>query len=429
MHVLFVHKNFPAQFGHIGGYLVKREGFQCTFVSELPEGNAGGIRLIQYKTKGGATQSVHYCSRTFENCTWHSHAVYDAMKAHPEIKPDLIVGHSGFGSTLFLADLYDRPIINYFEYYYRGRDSDMDFRPEFPTSELDILRARTRNAMILCDLQTCAAGYSPTAWQRSLFPKEYQYKVQTIFDGIDRDFWYRRTVPQHIGTIDIPADTRIVTYVSRGYESMRGFDIFMKVAKRICELRSDVIFVLVGSDRVCYGGDLKHVKAKTFLEHVLAQDKYDLNRFLISCQPAGAAQPQMLTIRDALARKAKFVGLPPQQLVEILSLSYLHIYLTVPFVLSWSLMDSLAVGCTVLASDTAPVREVIQHERTGLLAGFYDIDEFVKQASRVLDAPDQFRQLGQAGIQLIDEKYSLAKKLPEMLDLYQQTVSGWRGRG
>src|SRR5262249_4130091 len=156
-------------------------------------------------------------------------------------KPDLVVGHSGFGSTLFLADLYDAPIINYFEYYYHGRNSDMDFRPEFPVHELDVLRARTRNAMILLDLQTCAAGYSPTAWQRSLFPAEFQYKIETIFDGIDREFWYRRAVPRRIGDRTIPTDTRIVTYVSRGFESMRGFDIFMRVAKRICDARRDVV--------------------------------------------------------------------------------------------------------------------------------------------------------------------------------------------
>jgi glycosyltransferase involved in cell wall biosynthesis len=404
MHVLFVHKNFPAQFGHIGSYLVKKEGFRCTFVSELPDNHVGGIRLIKYKTRGGATQSVHYCSRTFENCTWHAHAVYEAMKAHAEVKPDLVVGHSGFGSTLFLADLYDCPIINYFEYYYRGRNSDMDFRPEFATSELDVLRARTRNAMILCDLQNCAAGYSPTEWQRSLFPKEYQYKIRAIFDGIDRDFWYRRDTPRRVADREIPAGTRIVTYVSRGFEAMRGFDIFMKVAHRICQARTNVLFVVVGSDRVCYGGDLKHIKAKTFREHVLSQDQYDLNRFVFTGQ------------------------IPAQQLVELLSASDLHIYLTVPFVLSWSLMDALACGCTVLASDTAPVREVIRHEETGLLAGFYDIDELVRQALRVLDAPDEFKPLGQAGVRLIDEKYSLAKKLPEMLQLYEDTVSAWPRR-
>jgi glycosyltransferase involved in cell wall biosynthesis len=405
MHVLFVHKNFPAQFGHIASYLVKREGFRCTFVSELPAGNTGGIRLIQYKLKSGATERSHYCSRTFENCTWHTHAVYEAMKAHPEIKPDLVVGHSGFGSTLFLADLYDCPIINHFEYYYHSRNSDMDFRPEFPASEMDILRARTRNAMILLDLQTCAAGYSPTEWQRRLFPREYQYKIETIFDGIDREFWYRRDVPRKIGERTIAQDTRIVTYVSRGFEAMRGFDVFMRVAKRICEERQNVIFVAVGSDRICYGGDLKHIKAKSFREHVLAQDRYDLDRFIFTGQ------------------------VPPTQLVEILSLSDLHVYLTVPFVLSWSLMDALACGATVLASDTAPVREVIHPEKTGLVAGFYDVDGLTRQALRVLDDPAQFRPLGQAGIELVDEKYSLAKKLPQMLELYQRTVAKGRGRG
>lgn len=400
MHVLFVHKNFPAQFGHIARYLIQHHGFQCTFVSELPSATIGGIHRIQYKIKSSATASTHYCSRTFENCIWHSHAVHETLKAHPEIQPDLIVGHSGFGSTLFLRDLYQRPIINYFEYYYHTHESDMDFRPDFPPKPMNILRARARNAMILLDLQNCAAGYSPTQWQRSLFPAEYQYKIETIFDGIDKEFWYHRQVPRKIGKHIIPPGIRIVTYVSRGFESMRGFDIFMKIAKRICEARKDVIFVVVGSDRICYGGDLTYIKAKSFRAHVLAQDHYDLKRFIFTGQ------------------------IPPTQLVEILSLSDLHIYLTIPFVLSWSLMDSMACGCTVLASDTAPLKEVIQHERNGLLAGFFDIDELARQALRVLEDPEQFRHLGRAAEQLIDEKYSLTKTLPKMLNLYQNAISG-----
>jgi glycosyltransferase involved in cell wall biosynthesis len=321
------------------------------------------------------------------------------MKSRPDIQPDLVVGHSGFGSTLFLADLYACPIINYFEYYYHSRNSDMDFRPEFPASELDILRARARNAMIHLDLHTCAAGYSPTWWQRSLFPTEYQHKIATIFDGIDRDVWHRRQVPRRIGAGPvIPPELRIVTYVSRGLESMRGFDIFMKVAKRICEVRKDVIFVVVGSDRVCYGGDLNHIQTRTFKEHVLAQDTYDLSRFV-------------------------FTGsIPAPQLVDLLSISDLHIYLTAPFVLSWSLMNALACGCTVLGSDTAPVREVIQHERNGLLADFYDVDGLTQQALRVLAEPEQFRPLGQAGVHLVEQQYSLERKLPEMLELYERTL-------
>src|SRR5688572_23334863 len=118
MHILFVHKNFPAQFGHIAKHLIHEKGFRCTFVSELPARNVEGIQLIQYKPGGGATQQTHYCSRSFENTIWHTHGVYKALKQHPEIKPDLIVGHSGFGSTLFLKELYGCPLINYFEYYY-----------------------------------------------------------------------------------------------------------------------------------------------------------------------------------------------------------------------------------------------------------------------------------------------------------------------
>jgi glycosyltransferase involved in cell wall biosynthesis len=254
--------------------------------------------------------------------------------------------------------------------------------------------------MILCDLQTCATGYSPTEWQRSLFPAEYQRKIQVIFDGIDRKVWYRRKVPRWIGKCEIPAGMRIVTYVSRGFESLRGFDIFMKVAKRICDLRKDVLFVVVGSDHVYYGTDLERCKEKSFREHVMAQDRYDPDRFIFTGQILAS------------------------QLAELLSLSDLHIYLTLPFVLSWSLMNSLAVGCTVLASDTQPVHEVIQHERNGLLAGFYDVDALTKQALRVLKSPDEFRPLGQAGVRLIDEKYSLAKTLPQMVKLYRRTVAG-----
>ncbi|HEX2972576.1 MAG TPA: hypothetical protein VHP11_09595, partial [Tepidisphaeraceae bacterium] len=131
MHILYVHQNFPAQFGHIAKHLVQKLGWQCTFASETPPGMVDGIQKISYKLTGGATKSTHYCSRTFENTVWHCDAVYQALKAHPDIEPDLIVGHSGFGSTLFLRELYgDVPIINLFEYYYLPHDplSDMDFR-------------------------------------------------------------------------------------------------------------------------------------------------------------------------------------------------------------------------------------------------------------------------------------------------------------
>ena len=397
MHVLFVHKNFPAQFGHIARHLIDHHDFQCSFVCELAPGDFEGIERIQYKIDGGATRDTHYCSRTFENATWHAHAVYETMKARPDIQPDLVVGHSGFGSTLFLADLYDCPIVNYFEYYYHSKGSDLDFRPEFPTRELDQLRSRTRNAMIHLDLQTCRVAYAPTKWQAGLLPGEYEHKIEAIFDGIDREVWCRRPdVPRKIGDREISPETRIVTYVSRGFESMRGFDIFMKVAKRICDVRDDVLFVCVGSDRVCYGGDLNRIKEDSYREHVLKQDDYDLSRFL-------------------------FTGrVSPLELVDIFSLSDLHIYLTVPFVLSWSMMNSLSCGCTVLASDTEPVQEMIRHGENGLLADFFDVDGFTEQALGVLEDPEKFRHLGQAGEAMSEQDYSHEVCLPRMLDLYER---------
>jgi glycosyltransferase involved in cell wall biosynthesis len=355
------------------------------------ERNADGIRVLEYGPLEGETPG-------FDSLVARGHTVYQLLQAHPEIRPDLVVGSSIYASSTFLPDLYDCPVINYFDYYYRRTDSYVDFRPEFPPDELDVVRARAHNALVLLDLHACAAGYSPTQWQRDLFPVEYRSKIATIFDGVDREFWYRRKVPRRIGDRTIPADTRIVTYVARGLEAMRGFDIFMRMAKRIAAVRSNVLFVVVGSEHFYHGQDMKYIRARSFVEHVLQQDRYDMSRFI-------------------------FAGrISSTQLVEVLSLSDLHVYLTAPFVLSWSLFDAMACGCTVLASDTAPVREVIRHEQTGLLAGFFDVDGLTREALRVLDDPDQFRHQGQAAVELIDAKYSLARTVPEMVALYQRVL-------
>src|SRR5947208_1694186 len=130
MHVLFYHQNYPAQFGHAARVLAARPGWRVTFVSKDGPADVPGIARVLYKPAGGATERTHYCARTFENLVWHSHAVYAALAARPEIRPDLVVGHSGFGSTTFLRDLYPCPQVNYFEYFYRVAGSDMDFRPD-----------------------------------------------------------------------------------------------------------------------------------------------------------------------------------------------------------------------------------------------------------------------------------------------------------
>ena len=415
MHILYVHQNFPAQFGHIARHLVRELGWQCSFVSETPAGNVEGIDKIQYKIAGGATKTTHFCSRTFENAVWHTDGVYNALKARPELRPDLIVGHSGFGSTLFLSELYpDTPIVNFFEYYYRAHDpdSDMDFREDlnWQVPEVKYLRSRCRNAMILLDLQNCDAAYTPTQFQKSRFPDEYLPKLQTIFDGVDRGVYHGyneelRPAPgvRGVRTIagrEVAPDTRVVTYVSRGFESMRGFDVFMKAARKIYTQYPDLLFFVVGTDRIAYGGDESYIAPyKSCKDWTLAQDQYDLSKFVFTGRQT------------------------PEDLGKLLASGDLHMYLTVPFVLSWSMMDALSCGAVVLGSSTAPVKEMIRDGENGLLADFFDTDAMAEKAIQVLRDPAAYRPLGRAAEEIVTRDYSLEAVLPRMLKMYEDAVN------
>jgi glycosyltransferase involved in cell wall biosynthesis len=415
MHVLYVHQNFPAQFGHIAKHLVEKLGWKCTFVSQTPGGMAAGIQKIEYKLTGGATAQNHFCSRTFENTVWHCDGVFRALRARPEVQPDLIVGHSGFGSTLFLRELYPSvPIINFFEYYYlpHDTDSDMDFRADlgWPTYDYTYHRSRCRNAMILLDLQTCQAAYTPTQFQRSRFPAEYRQKLNVIFDGVDRSVYHGhneqlRPAPSSRGTrtiagVSVDADTRVITYVSRGFESMRGFDIFIRAADLIQKKCPNVRIFVVGTDRIAYGGDENHIKPhKSFKDWAIATHKPDLS-------------------------KVSFVGrLAPAELGRLLAASDLHIYLTVPFVLSWSMMDAMSCGAVVLASDTAPVREMIRDGENGFLADFFSPEQIADKAVAALQDPGAMRPIGRAAEQMIVDRYSLEAVLPKMLSLYEHAAA------
>jgi glycosyltransferase involved in cell wall biosynthesis len=410
MHVMYVHQNFPAQFGHIAAHLARTLRWKCTFVTQAPAGTSEGIERIQYKLAGGATKTTHFCSRTFENTVWHCDGVYRALRERKDVKPDLVVGHSGFGSTLFLRELYpDVPVINFFEYFYHPHDpdSDMDFRSDlgWEIAEVKYLRSRCRNSMIMLDLLNCQIGYTPTRFQGSKLPAEFQYKIRTIFDGVDRKVYHGhdeqlrppvvQRIARKIAGVDVAPGTRLVTYVSRGFESMRGFDIFMRSAKLIYQQYPDVVFIVIGTDRIAYGGDDGYTGGKSFKDWVLSQDTYDLE-------------------------KIRFVGrVNPLDLAKILASSDLHIYLTVPFVLSWSMMDAMSCGAVVLGSATSPVKEMIRDGENGLLADFFKPDEFAAQAVKVLQNPDEFRPLGRAAERMITEQYSLEAVLPQMLQMYE----------
>ena len=426
MHVLFVHPNFPAQFGHIAHHLAAARGWRCTFVSETAPGRAdteggGSIEKIRYKPLGGATQQNHLATRTFENNVWHCDAVLRAVAARPDVQPDLIVGHSGFGSTLFLRELFpDVPCVNLFEYYYLPHDpqSDMTFRHDlgWQVAPEKFLRSRCRNAMILLDLQNCQAGYCPTRFQRSRFPEEYGAKLEVVFDGIDRTVWNGRDEAlrpppdrrpaRRLGGVDLPAGAKVVTYCSRGFESMRGFDIFMKAVRIITREMPDVHVLIAGTDRVAYGGDEQHTGGKTFKQWTL--DLPDVEGYDVS--------------------RVHFLGrVEPRELATLLASGDLHLYLTVPFVLSWSMINAMSCGAVVLGSDTAPVREVVTDGENGLLADFFDPRDFAEKALRVLRDPAAYRDLGRAAERLTAEEYALDVTLPRMLSLYERAANETAG--
>jgi glycosyltransferase involved in cell wall biosynthesis len=404
MHVLYVHQNFPAQFGHIAAHLVEHLGWRCTFVTEREPGVERGIEKIQYITRGGPTRQQSFHTRSFESCVNHAEAVHRALKARPDVRPDLIVGHSGFGSTIFLPQLYDVPIINFFEYYYRARDSDLDFRPDCPVGEKKQLRSRVRNAMILLDLQNCDAGYTPTAFQHHCFPPMYRPRIRRIFDGVDTAVYRRIAEPTRTWkNRTIAPGTRVVTYCARGFEKMRGFDIFLEAARIVSERMPDVVFLVAGTDRICYGGDREQIAERSLRHHLFKTGKYDRSKFI-------------------------FIGwIGPEELANLLSLGDAHVYLTVPFVLSWSLMNALACGAVVVGSDTAPVQEMIRHGENGFLKDFFDAEAIAARLIEILEDPPACDPIRHRAMELIKTKYSLEAVLPQMLEMYEQVLGKERG--
>jgi glycosyltransferase involved in cell wall biosynthesis len=285
---------------------------------------------------------------------------------------------------LYLRNLYSCPFVGYFELLPPPFWTDgLILRKEYPPPEGTRLFNATYHALTYLHLHAVDAGYTPTHYQLSTVPAELRHKLRVIFDGVDTNLFQRREMarPTHFRGLTVDANTRVVTYVSRGLESVRGFDIFMKAAQRIAREISNVIFLIAGSERTDYGHELNYLGGKSFKQHVLEQVDYDRSRF-------------------------HFLGhIPLEELVTLFNLSDVHLYLTVPFVLSWSLMQALASECIVVGSATAPVQEVIADGVHGLLADFYDVDGLAERALRVLRDPAQYRHLGQAARQRVLERY------------------------
>lgn len=408
MNVLFIHDAFPAQFGRLGQELATRHGWKCSFLvqslSSCPTPTPEMLRAVELHQMPMTAEH-----RTGEGIPWpqiygqfleQCRSVFDVIRSTPRLCPDLVVAHGGRGApTQFLRDALDCPIINYCEYYFATSHRDISYRIDLPPAEPAPFFPRCINAPTLAVLVDCDAGYSATEWQKSSFPARFQHKIEVHFDGIETALYHPGPAPRRAGDRTIPVGTRVVTFVSRGLESIRGFDLFMKVADRIARARPDVLFVVVGGEEIHYGWDKLHTGTPSFKQWVLSRGDHDLSRFV-------------------------FLGrVLPEQLADILRISDLHVYLTAPFVLSWSLLNAMATGCVVLGSDVPPVREVIRPGENGLVEPLFDVERLTETALAVLDDPAVFAPLGRAARQTIEERYGLETCIPPIKEFFERVAA------
>ncbi len=403
MHVMFIHPNFPGQFAYIAGYLSQHLGWPVTLVTSVDTTQMNlPFTHVNYKVREGPQPKVFYNPNTLNELMEHLAAVYRGLRGATQLRPDLVVGHMSYGTMLYLRNLYRCPFVGYYELLPPPFWGDgLVLRPEFPPPEGVRLFNATYHALTYLHLHAVDAAYTPTHFQLETAPPELRHKIRVIFDGVDCQVFKRRTLgrPFTFRGINIGPDTRVVTYVSRGLESIRGFDVFMKMAKKIYQQEPNTIFLIAGQERTNYGHELHHIGNQTFKQWVLAQDSYELERF-------------------------HFLGLiPTDDLVTLYSLSDLHVYLTVPYILSWSMMQAMATECVILGSATPPVQEVLEHGVNGLLADFYDADALAGEALRVLRDPGQFRPLAAAARQRVLERYELGRCTHRLIKLFEE-VSG-----
>jgi glycosyltransferase involved in cell wall biosynthesis len=412
MHVLFIHQAFPAQFGRLALELTRARGWRCSFLIEAlstcPTPTPAMLESLELHPI-----PIDESSRDHTPTPWPQiygkflglcRGVYQAVVDRPDLRPDLVVAHGGRGApTVFLPDVLECPIINYCEYYFAHSHADISYRVDLPGGAEDVAPffPRCINAPVLTALTQADAGYSATEWQKSTFPQKFWPKIDVHFDGIDTELYKpgRARRPLEIGGRTITEATRVVTFVSRGLESVRGFDVFLRVAERIARVRDDVLFVVAGSEEIYYGWDALRSGGKSFASWAWARTKLDSNRVVSLGQVS------------------------PDVLADLLSITDLHIYLTVPFVLSWSLVNAMSSGAVIVASDVAPVREVIEPGVHGLVEPFFDDERLAVTALGVLEDPRAFRALGDAARRRVLDQFSLEVCVPRLGDYFQRVAS------
>jgi glycosyltransferase involved in cell wall biosynthesis len=389
--ILFVHQNFPGQFLHLAPAMAAR-GHRVLALTDERNQRHSPVEVVRYRTPAHKPDPAALrLGRAYAEASERGLACARAALALRDrhgFAPDLIVGHSGWGETLFLRDVWpSAKIVIYAEYYYVARGLDCDFDPEFqlasPERDFGVTarQAHLGHALAQADGAIC-----PTDWQAATFPPAFRPLLHVTHDGIDTG----RLAPDQAAEITLPgsgvtlrAGDEVLTFVNRNLEPYRGCHIFLRALPDILAARPKAQVVIVGGDGASYGraapggGGWKDV----FLKEIAG--RYD---------PA----------------RVHFTGrLPYGDFATLMKVARVHAYLTYPFVLSWSVLEAMAAGAHVVASDTGPVREVIRPGETGELVDFFDVPGWAARLTGALASPARFDPQRRAARALMTARYDL----------------------
>jgi glycosyltransferase involved in cell wall biosynthesis len=401
--ILFIHQEFPGQFKHLAPALV-RQGHEVTALRLANKGpfDWQGVRVVPYQPAQGSTPGVHPWVRDFESKAIRGQACFLAAQQLKSrgYAPDLVIAHPGWGESLFIKDVWPQTRLGiYCEFFYQNEGLDVGFDLEFAEIDAsDVCRLRLKNLNNLLHFDIADAGISPTLFQAETFRHPFRQRISVIHDGIDTQaIGPNASVSVNIQTasgleIALTRSDEVVTFVNRNLEPHRGYHIFMRALPNLLKSRPHTRVLMVGGTGVSYGAIPDPVKYGKRSWHQIFVDE---------------VRPQ---ISDADWARVHFLGnIPYPQFLALLQLSRVHVYLTYPFVLSWSLIEAMSSGCAIVASNTAPVREVIADDITGRLVDFFDVDGLTKEIADLLQDTQRAERYGQAARAHACANYDLQK--------------------
>ncbi len=380
MRILFIHQNFPAQFKHLAPALIA-QGHQVATLTINPDLGAEwqGVQVFKYQPARGSTPNIHPWVIDFETKIIRGEAAFRAACNLNQLgyRPDLIIAHPGWGESLFLKEVWPKvKLAIYCEFYYILNNGDVDFDPEFYDPDPgEACRLQIKNINNLIHFPLADAGLSPTWWQASTFPPPFREQITVIHDGIDTQAITPNpgiTITLDTG-LTLSREDEVITYVSRNLEPYRGFHIFMRALPRLLRERPKARVLIIGHHDVSYGA--RPAYGRTWKQILIDEISPRIN-------------PEDWS-------RVHFLGsLTYPHFIAVLQLSRVHVYLTYPFVLGWSLLEAMSAGCAIVASDTQPLHEAIKHDETGRLVDFFDIHGLVDDITLLLDDPALRQRLG-----------------------------------